>query len=396
MINGTQFINGRRWVDTYYNGRKVAGSQIVDVSGEMLSVPNTYDDTAWLKIYGKTVESGEGEKYPDNPYELQGVENPTVRVSGKNLLDISNYVPRFDIVYNPAMPNQISLNGTSASRYIDFNVFVPANTQIQVRCESSTDVMQWYMLYYDDTLSTSYANGWSRLTQKDVVGIRIYGLPANHEYTPCTLSNITLYIDVPDSAVIPYEPFRGMTTIHFPHTLRSLPDGTCDYIEIDDVAKTAKLYRSIGEKVFNGTEKFSSDYQGTEYFRVYSVLSTMTNATLSSAICSHFPYGGYYQITNENFSTTPFISPVVAFIVKRSTVGATTGNTTAELITLFKSWLADQYNNGTPVTVQYKLATPEVIELDYNAVKTYYPYTQIYTTATVQPTLEAKIRVWEA
>ena len=41
----------------------------------------------------------------------------------------------------------------------------------------------------------------------------------------------------------------------------------------------------------------------------------------------------------------------------------------------------------------YKLATPIISPLTYTAVKQYYPQTNIYTNATVQPTLEGKFRV---
>ena len=260
MINGVQFINGYKWVDTYYNGVKIAGSQLVEVSGEMLSVPNTYDDTAWLKIYGKTVESGEGEKSPYNSYVFQSVEN-------------------FDII------------STNSDK----------------------------------------------------------------------LSMVT-----------------------FNYNLRSLPDGTCDYIEIDNVAKTAKLVQAVKRFILSPNENWtiaSQDDNRTRFYfyRGLGVLGSVYN----SQRCTHFqPFTSYADMSRRVrdgilFETSFYNNLVVS-------------NNIASNVTELKTWLA---NNS--VEINFK-TTPTVTELDYEEIVTFYPFTQIYTTATVQPTLEAKIRVWEA
>ena len=46
-----------------------------NVSGETLYVNDTYNDTAYLAILGKPIETGIGEKSPYNPYVFQSVEN---------------------------------------------------------------------------------------------------------------------------------------------------------------------------------------------------------------------------------------------------------------------------------------------------------------------------------
>ena len=40
-----------------------------------------------------------------------------------------------------------------------------------------------------------------------------------------------------EGAIQPYEPFRGLSIVNFPYTLRSLPDGTKDYDVTDAIAK---------------------------------------------------------------------------------------------------------------------------------------------------------------
>ena len=56
-----------------------------------------------------------------------------------------------------------------------------------------------------------------------------------------------------------------------------------------------------------------------------------------------------------------------------------------------KSWLTSQNTAGTPVTVQYKLATPTVTDLTYQELQMEYPLTNIYTTSTVKPKIIGQV-----
>lgn len=327
MINGIQFINGRRWVDTYYNGVKIAGSQLVEVSGEMLSVPNTYDDSAYLKINGRTVEIGEGDKGPDNPYELRGTGDFDLVSAGKNLFDKTKAVLGYRL---GGAGTLVALQTAYVSDYIPV---IPTATYYL----SNYAFSQRYAEFYDD--NKNFASSvllpvggadTSIVIPNNAVFLRISGAISALDTTQLELGN----------TATPYTPFRGMQTVHIPYMLRSLPDGTKDYIEIDNVQKRA-WYQHILKK---------------------DTLSAGTSWTLSDA------------------------KPNSAFMSTHISSGYLDGNilTSVEEIT-------EEFE------VIYELAEqPEPIELDYTAVRTYYPYTNIYTISTVQPTLEAKIRVWEA
>ena len=71
----------------------------------------------------------------------------------------------------------------------------------------------------------------------------------------------------------PYTPFQGMQTINLPYTLRSLPDGTKDYIEVDNVARTAKLYRHINEIILNGDSNWQLYGSNANYTGFYTASS---------------------------------------------------------------------------------------------------------------------------
>lgn len=135
--------------------------------------------------------------------------------------------------------------------------------------------------------------------------------------------------------LVNYEPYKG-NTINFSYTLRSLPDGTKDYIEIDNVNKTSRLYRNIGNVTLES---------GTEW--------TVEGAVENSSIrCTH--------LTNNVL------------------VGTTLTSSTAV---------------SSSHDIIYQLETSIITDLEYEEVKTYYTYTNIYTNATIQPMLDGKIRI---
>ncbi len=169
-------------------------------------------------------------------------------------------------------------------------------------------------------------------------------------------------------------------TINFPYTLRSLPDGTKDYIEIDNVNKTSKLVRNIGEKVFIGNETFTirEDLSGNEY-------TTFQNNINISIHESRIALCNYFKLNN-----TP-----IPVLFERLRVAGTSFVQFSIFgisdINVFKSLITSRNTLGNPVKVQYKLANPSIINLNYEEIKTYYPYNNIYTNATVRPTIGVKI-----
>ena len=61
-----------------------------------------------------------------------------------------------------------------------------------------------------------------------------------------------------------------------------------------------------------------------------------------------------------------------------------------------KAWLDSESEAGRPVYIIGERVTPLDTPLDYEAVKTYYDYTQIYTIGSeINPIIEGKFRVME-
>jgi hypothetical protein len=216
------------------------------------------------------------------------------------------------------------------------------------------------------------------------------------DYVNLVLSDFKIELG---SSATPYTPFRGMQTVHIPYTLRSLPDGTRDYIEINHKDKTAQFVKNIDTIALDWNKNWTKHTGGDLWlgnmvafvnFGDYNFLFSKS----PHVKCTHFELltdtRYYYYFENVGFTGGSWIG----FKFFASYLGITSSTTTETAIALFKSWLEQQSLVGNPVTMQYALTDPVITELDYEAVKTYYPYTQIYTTATVQPTLDGKFRVW--
>lgn len=171
----------------------------------------------------------------------------------------------------------------------------------------------------------------------------------------------------------------GTSTDEYPITtppLYSLPDGTRDYIEVDDVANTAKLYRNVGEVVFDGVtvgKKFThtDSYRTGGYNYAYLFISVKSNSIPS---CSHFLGSDVTYKKNNVWATD-----VLGLTISDTITGVVSTDTNANIVSKINIFLNQQYAAGTPVTILYKLATPTTSQLTPQTIPTYSPTTIIST-----------------
>lgn len=90
----------------------------------------------------------------------------------------------------------------------------------------------------------------------------------------------------------------------------------------------------------------------TDYF--YTRTVGITTENINSVICSHFKKGSR---SRQGFWATT----VFCITMNRTVTGIISSDTMAQRITKFKTWLATQYANGTPVIVEYELAEEEIV-----------------------------------
>lgn len=140
--------------------------------------------------------------------------------------------------------------------------------------------------------------------------------------------------------------------------------------------KTGKLTKAIHGIAFTGSETFAREkwcdygYEPVISTAILEKRANYVNTNSSKVLTNntHFTNLGTTQIVSGKYGNGVGIYgestwTKIFFRVPRSVYGATTSNTDAELLTLWKNWLAAQSAAGTPLTVVYDLYTPEEIQL---------------------------------
>ena len=311
-------------------------------------------------VLGATAETGEGDKSPDNPYTLTGVQPTSLTVCRKNLLDLSVFTLKSagTAVYQDGKITVTGANGWAGTALIFDTVFPPAaycitknganrlisdSNEIPKAASNSTYKdygREFYSKTYDETLRFT-------ATKPFRVGF------------VCVAGDSVVYpqIEIGDTAT-PYDPYTGQTV--------SLPAiaplwGTGDIRDEYDAA-TGVENRRWKRVVFDGTEAWAVSATGTagKYrvsLSIEDILPTATFSQASSCRCSHYATisaDNTYHLQvgiSANYGTSHGI-----FIYDDAY--------DVQDVTGWKSYLAAQAAAGTPVTVVYQLAEPVVTRHD--------------------------------
>lgn len=156
------------------------------------------------------------------------------------------------------------------------------------------------------------------------------------------------------STALPYEPYgykldiscAGTTsTIYLQEPLRKIGD----YADVVDSIGT--VTRHVKKIVLDGTENWGKSTSVTGWFYCTNLIIALTD----SALCSHYvdypyEYASSVTIPDGGFATDQLINGTYRAITIRDMRYNDAND--------FKTWLAQQYSNGTPVCVWYVLATP--------------------------------------
>ena len=197
---------------------------------------------------------------------------------------------------------------------------------------------------------------------KDVSNIKSLQFTAKTDYIYLTFGAYTTervssatFTDIQlerGSTATPYVPYIEPTTVQLPLgdiQLRSTPDGTRDTFErVDGVWNKVE---NVGEYVFNGTEYLHQDKELENSFRYYTNALINTLTVDKKALCSHFTQATTIDEINKTDKEKFAIFNNGQIVLR---INKTIATTTEEV----QSYLATQYNNGTPVTIDYQLATP--------------------------------------
>ncbi|OQB14340.1 MAG: hypothetical protein BWY15_01197 [Firmicutes bacterium ADurb.Bin193] len=240
-----------RPVNIYKGNIKVVGWEYSELSGESFSVANTYNDSAYLKINGKSVQ--DGTPSPDNPIPISCGGNFDLVSCARNLFDIENVTGNY-------------------TTYKTGFIFKKGHTYTISAIPLTDSAAVWFFASTQDALYTGtilfratpigslqIANYYA--TEDTYLMLCVSGKPNDWQWdqfrNEMYFREIQILEGIYTAETLPdYSPYIG-NSINFQYPLRSLPDGTKDHIEIDNIAKTANLYQTVGEKILDGTENWS-------------------------------------------------------------------------------------------------------------------------------------------
>lgn len=360
----------------FYNSNKTFIGSEPDVSVQYdevkrytrtLTVPsNTKYIRYSVRITDTDIQIEEGSTA--TPYVPYGYQIPVV-VQGKNLFDMS--ISHIGIVLNSDTGEEVSSTYGSVTKItadpsVEYTWTAPiSGTQNTIICSYDSN---------DAYISTL-------VNENRYAEIATFTTPSNCAYIKVSehreRRSLTMLVK---GSTIPtsYEPYSAPITppIYLNAPLRKVGN----YADVLDY-KEGQIIRNVGVKVFDGTESWFYGGNSTGFGFYHRILDCKTNGkALTDIICTNLPTrtnpaGGYSQ------------NPSIGYF------DATSDSITVrcdefldeDKVTKWKSYLADQYANGTPVVIYYPLATATTESITAPDIAMFEGTNTITTDTTVSP-----------
>ena len=304
-------------------------------------------------VLGATTETGEGDKSPDNPYTLAGVQPTKVTVCGKNLLPVTRTAEGTygGVTITPLEGGLLKLSGTCTANnncpvFCTQPVRLDGTLTATVQVQSGTAEFVGYNLvqYNGDIQGLTLVNmktkehHFQRTCMASGFNIRMDAGTVFNDYV------FGIQLEKGDTAT-PYEPYTGQT-ITLPALASLYGDGTVND-EYDAVSGVET--RRWKRVVFDGTESMRCEAHGNGQRYVSIDLDAAANKSVMP-ISTHYTSSAWTQDNNKVYIPNPVVMVI----------------TDSRFTTLqaARDILAAQYAAGTPVTVVYQLDAPAVTQHD--------------------------------
>lgn len=314
------------------------------------------DDAAFggVPVLGATTEAGTGDKGPDNPYALTGVQPASLTVCGKNLLpSIATSGTTNGLTRAVDENGVIHLSGTASSKVVVAVLSRRETPYFWLREKAyrpAEETKSMVILVVREDGTTAWTNS------KDISAHVPCGiLSASYEFAAGAPDVNTLYPYLGLEPNQPYEPYTGQTV--------SLPAiaplwGTGDIRDEYDAA-TGVENRRWKRLVFDGTEAWATRTSGAGVYG-YTLLDVF-DAPAAAGVCTHFKF-----IKNGASGMQTAVC-----VASASTQKALSVFTTIATLDGWKAYLNAQATAGTPVTVVYQLDAPVVTQHGPQRIPTY-------------------------
>ena len=307
------------------------------------------DDAAFggVTVLGATTEAGTGDKGPDNPYALTGVQPTAVTVCGKNLCP-----PTF---YQGAYTTQ------AESRIRSEIIPIVPHVQYVFSVAAGYAALNVYFLG-----ANKVGLGWLQSANNTAAQLRFTPNKDTYRYAVLVVSypdqTTPIAPDAPISAQLefgtaatPYEPYTGQTV---PLPALEPLYGAGDIRDEYDAA-TGVENRRWGRVELDGTEAWATRTSGAGVYG-YTLLDIF-DAPAAAGVCTHFKY-----IKNGASGMQTAVC-----VASASTQKALSVFTTIATLDGWKAYLNAQATAGTPMTVVYQLDAPVVTQHGPQRIPTY-------------------------
>ena len=334
------------------------------------------DDAAFggVTVLGATTETGTGDKGPDNPYTIAGVQPTKVTVCGRNLLTYpytSKTKTEVGVTFTDLGNGAISCSGTctiaqgvvfsfrgAAEPFTCFPGFTysvsgcPAgggDSSVGTYCIRVVEIKNGTIIWNNRYTDTGHGITFQVAEEKQfVINFTVWGF--------ATVNNLLVRPQIEISpAATPYAPYTGQT-VPLPALEPLYGDGTvCD--EYD--AATGVENRRWGRVELDGTEAWATRTSGAGVYG-YTLLDVF-DAPAAAGVCTHFKY-----IKNGASGMQTAVC-----VASASTQKALSVFTTIATLDGWKAYLNAQATAGTPMTVVYQLDAPVVTQHGPQRIPTY-------------------------
>jgi hypothetical protein len=382
-------------IASMFKNFKIDNARRVEFEGDFIQIPKSkWGYLRDIEFFGKSTQ--DGEPSPDNPVDI--INTPPeldLTVCGKNLASETKLLADNTFILEVTFDNKecFSWNAGSengALRILENSFGFGSYTLSGNFYVYSTDggSTRLRFLYTDGSFDDGpyfQANQWQSFSfvsdsSKKIAYIRGVN---NNNLRQVYLEKNTLQVEQGDTAT-DYEEFNGGI---YPYRLEDvngvlheagdLPDGKSDRV----FEQNGRLYleKKIGIRILDGSEAgitVSTPKTDTTQFTLYVESWGATGGSysmLSNILCSHFETVTASYVDDGD-------SEGIALWDTNTRIKFRILNSTATTVADLRAWLAAQYNAGTPMTIQYQLATPQIIPL-----KKYDPISFPYNQKPVQP-----------
>lgn len=265
--------------------------------------------------------------------ELITVRMPILMTTGKNLFKANDNREVAGLTYTVSLNNYL-VNGTCQKDDSDFYFIslttnidmyqklnsLPIGTEISVSKNNNVGKQIYLRIAQKDGSSTKYVQKYTTTENDKEISCFIRFMNGD------TFNNVEMNVQVEiNSEPTTYEPYKS-SILSLPEevVLRSLPDGTCDTLNVE----TGEYVQKIGERNYQDGDT-NSNTLVTDGTKTQYKLSSPITTKVDVQGFPHAYKNGHIQLSSG--STEPSLTPTVTYKVPVSRVGQIASNTKSNL-----------------------------------------------------------------